>query len=170
MARRVQHSDEHVASLDDLVVVQRLEGELDDPSGVLVQAVGRTHHPGEPAAAREVIGVHMGVNDMRDGGLHFLGLLDEPVLVARHHVDRYALAMPGAPEKVRKGRILGRKLFEEHGAALLEHQHLVRPLRPLGELVHGAALRATGELGGIYPTRIHAAAADPTYRCCVPRD
>jgi len=60
--------------------------------------------------------MHMGVDDVGDGHLGRLGFLDESVFVAGHHIDRHAVTLAPAAEKVGQRGILCGKLSKEHVA------------------------------------------------------
>jgi len=52
-----------------------------------MQAIGRANALGQFPASRKVIGMDMGVDDVDDAHIRLGGFLDEPVLVARDHID-----------------------------------------------------------------------------------
>lgn len=60
----------------------------------------------------------MGVDDVGDANLGLLGLLDEPVLVARNHIHRDRHAVTRAAEEIGQGCLFGRQLLEKHGIFL----------------------------------------------------
>ena len=87
---RVEHLHARVAELDLLAVAKRLERKGDVRG--LVQAVGGAGLPRERRAAGAVVGVHVGVDDVRDAHALRRGERDVCVDVLLVGVDDGALA------------------------------------------------------------------------------
>jgi len=54
----------------------------------------------ELATAGIVVSVHMGIDHVGDGDIGFFGLIDEPLLVAGHHVHGHGFAFSATAEKI----------------------------------------------------------------------
>ena len=67
-----------------------------------MQVVRRADAFGQFPPTRKVVGMNMGVDNMGDAHIGLFGLLDEPGLVARDHIDGGSQAVACTAEKVGK--------------------------------------------------------------------
>jgi len=104
MAGGMDNVDAHIAHLDALTVFQRFDCELRLALNALVQTIGRAEAFSQCPAARVMVGMNMGIDYVGDGHIPALGLLDEPVLITRHHIHCHGFAFAATAEQIRRAR------------------------------------------------------------------
>ena len=114
MARCVQYLDLHIAQIELLPVAQRLESKANLALVEFVQTIRRAQHFGQPAPARIVISMDVGVDHVRDLHAGLACLFDEPRLVAGHHVHGDGPGIRGTAKKIGQRGFLRCKLLEKH--------------------------------------------------------
>ena len=102
MARRVQHLDLDVAQIKHLAIDQGFVVELHERSRAFVQTLWCANALGQFPAARKVIGMDMGVDDIGDTHVRLSCLFNEPILVARDHIDSCGDGVSRASKEIRQ--------------------------------------------------------------------